>query len=176
MAYAGAMTQEQLEWIEEATHRAVRKALKRQAIGAAIGFLVLFGGAFGATRATLNTVHEGLVGSCNRVNVLRAQSNLSDTVSFNILSLSGRREHALVKLDSTAAKEHRQSAEGLFDQARSLTVTGITNCEEAVDHPAAYRPPIATPLGVPETGKLSPGVAKILADSKKLLVREDGNG
>lgn len=166
------MTQEQLEWIEETTHRAARKALKKQALGAAVGFLVLFGGGAVAGRAYLHTLHQGLVGSCARVNVLRAQSNLSDTVSFQILSISGRREAALVKLDPHAAGQHHKSALALFTEAKKLTITKPTNCEQAVGDPDHYSTPIAGPIGDPTTGKMNPGVMRAIRDSQNLLDRE----
>lgn len=166
------ITEEQLGWVEEATHRAVRKALKRYSLGASIAFLVLFAGLAIAGKTYVDRLHNGLVGSCNRVNVLRAQSNLSDTVSFNILSISGQREKALVKLDKEAAAQHRKSSNALFKEARKLTITKVTNCEEAVDSPDHYVTPIAGPIGNPATGKLDPGVARVIRDSEDLLRRE----
>lgn len=88
-------------------------------------------------------------GSCKRVNVLRAQSNLSDGVSFVVLTMGG---------DGRFSKE-----------AQQLRVTPLTDCRRAVRTPAFYRTPTAGPLGDPKTGKLRPKVARILRDSAAYL-------
>lgn len=172
------MTHDQLAWIEESQRRGVKKALKKQARVAAVGFVLLFGGLFVAGKAWTDTLHDGLVGSCDRVNVLRAQSNGSDLVSFRILSLSGQREASLAEgSKDSESKTHSDSAKALFGQAKLLTVTQLTDCERAVDHPKSYDTPIAGPIGDPATGELNQGVKRALDASAALLkqeARDDG--
>lgn len=115
----------------------------------------------------LRTIHSANIQSCQRVNVLRAQSNLSDSVSFTILSISARREFALAHKDLPKTRQtHLKSAKLLSVQARKLNVTKLTNCNLAVNHPQAYRYPLAGPLGNPLNGKLYPQIREILQDSE----------
>lgn len=155
--------EELLAWIGESCRRAANHALRRYAIGATLAFLLLLGGISLAGKAWLSELESGLKGSCDRVNVLRAQSNLSDTVSFMVLS--------------DATKEARrvgreEKADSFALQAGSLTVTELTDCDVAVGNPEDYVTPIAGPIGDPGTGKLSPGVKEIIDASARLIERE----
>jgi hypothetical protein len=158
---------ELLGWIEDSTRRAANESLRRFRNQALIAFVVLLGGLAFAGKAWIGELQDGLRGSCDRVNVLRAQSNLSDSVSFNILSSSGIREKALAKSSPTKGerKTHNDSAEALFREADKLTVTVLTNCERAVDEADKYKTPVAGPIGEPRTGEFTEGVQHVLDDS-----------
>jgi hypothetical protein len=166
------MTQDEsvelIEWIEEGQRRAANRVLRK----AAVGFAILLFGLLFAGNAWKNQLHDGLKGSCSRVNVLRAQSNGSDLVSFRILSISAQREAILAKKDKANAATHSKSAKGLASEAQRLTVTRLTDCEEAVNDPDHYSTPVAGPIGDPKTGELSEGVKQTLIDSEKLLRKE----
>jgi hypothetical protein len=118
-------------------------------------------------------LHDGLVNSCNRVNALRAQSNLSDSVSFNILSGAAQREFVLAKLSKgKRMRVHRRSGLEFVHEARKLKVTSPTNCNLAVNHPRDYRYPIPHALGDPLTGKLNPDTLPILRASAALIAKQ----
>ncbi len=167
------LTEDQLAWIsdqtEHAAHSAVNRSLRKWAFGAGIAYVLILVALFLALKDGQNNLKDGLTGSCDRVNVLRAQSNGSDLVSFKILSLSGQREAALAKTDTENAKTHLDSAKGLWEQARNLNVTKLTDCDQAVKHPDKYVAPVAGPIGAPETGETWPGVQKLLDQSQDYL-------
>lgn len=164
------LTEDQLDYLSEQTDRAARHAVRRFALKAAIAYLVVLGGVFVALQAQSQTLEDASMGSCHRVNVLRAQSNASDLVSFNILSLSGQREKMLAEQAGAGERQtHLASADALFEQAKKLTVTELTDCAQAVAHPTEYVNPIAGPIGDPSTGELSPDVEKIANASEAFL-------
>lgn len=122
-----------------------------------------------------DNLRDGLLSSCERVNILRAQSNLSDTVSWSVLSSAAEREQALIKKDPDAAPAHRKSADALSNQSNGLTVTGMTDCKAAVSRPRTYNIPQAIyidDLYTPEA-KVSPEAQKVINASRKTL-SEDG--
>lgn len=170
------LTEEQLAFMTEQTRRAANKGvargLRRWAFGATITYVVVLAAVAWGLKDGQDSLREGLQGSCERVNVLRSQSNGSDLVSFKILSLSGQRESALAKTGpKSEAKTHRDSATGLWAQATHLRVTKITDCVHAVDDPAHYKTPVAGPIGDPKTGELYSGVKQVLKDSHAYLKR-----
>lgn len=166
------MSEEQLEWISDSTERAAKRALRRYVRRSAAGFVVVIVGLAFAGNAYLHELEHGLTRTCERVNLLRAQSNTSDAVSFQILSISAQREAKLAKTEPINRKTHKQSADVLAQQALNLTVTGFTDCEQAVGAPDSYAQPIANPIGEPTTGKLNTGVSTILRRSHALLEAE----
>lgn len=170
------ITTEQLEFFAnleaEAVDRVEKRYVKRDRrwrIGATAGFLILLGGVGYAIQG--KTDDATLTGRdhriCERLNIVRAQSNVSDSVSFNILSISGRREKALIKGDPRNAALHRQSFKVLTGQAGKLTVTDLTDCDAALD--PKYNYPLAGPIGDPAKGKLSPEAKEILDRSLRLV-------
>lgn len=172
------LTEEQLAFMTEQTRHAASKGvasgLKRWSIGAAVVYVVIVGAVWLALKDGQDSLRAGLQGSCERVNVLRAQSNGSDLVSFKILSISGQRESALAKTTTgVESKTHRISAFGLWDQATHLRVTKLTDCRHAVDDPAHYKTPVAGPIGDPHTGELSPGVKKVV-DASNVYLKNRG--
>lgn len=123
--------------------------------------------------ATTDRLRSGLVSSCERVNVLRAQSNLSDVTSFNVLSATIKQE--LVVLDkgktTPATRIARRAAiEKFVKEANRLTVTGLTDCDRAVNNPESYDIPVADPIGDPLTGKIKDDTQQIIDQSEKFLV------
>lgn len=162
------LTEEQLKLISYETTRAARKVLHRYTRSALIGFFILLAGVGFALSQTagLNDLEKRDVRLCERLNIVRAQSNVSDSVSFAILSNSGRREFALAKGDPDNAKLHADSAEELFAQAQKLTVIDLTDCQKALDPKYDY--PLAGPIGNPRTGEYAPGVQAVLDKSVEL--------
>lgn len=166
------LTEEQIEFFTSQTNRAVKKALRGYVRSALVGFAILLFGVSYAIQGKSNT-HElraGLLSSCARVNILRAQSNTSDSVAFKILALSAIRERELAGLTHGAEHgTHHRSAVLLTAQASYLTITGLTDCEQAVDHAEDYAFPVANPVGNAVTAQISPLAQTILTDSQKLL-------
>ncbi len=121
------------------------------------------------TKPDVGALRAGDIGACNGVNTLRAQSNISNFVSFRILSLSAQREFALGKKGDSEAKLHAKSAKLLFSEAKKPAITALTDCKQAVDNPRKYHFPTAGPIGDPMTGKPTERSARILTDSQRLL-------
>lgn len=168
--WRGHLTEQQLEWISEQTRRAAGRAVRKWARGAVVGFLILCVGSGVAISRTagIDDLNARSHQVCERLNIVRAQSNVSDSVSFNILSQSARREDVLADLDTNRGI-HRESATTLAREAGRLTVTDLTDCD-AAQHPD-YDYPVAGPVGDPTTGELNVGVATIVAESEALLRR-----
>jgi hypothetical protein len=174
------VTDEQLAWFEQAQNRAVRAAVRRatrRALAAFIGIVLAGGlGSYVTTNAAFDHSRQVQLTSCQRLNVVRAQSNLDGSVIFNILSSSTQRERAL----SGAARDHKirvvhkRAADQLSGQAARATVVGLTNCERAVGDPKRYRPGRATPIGDPETGAVTPEVKQILETSERVVKENKG--
>jgi hypothetical protein len=162
-----------VRWIEESTKRASERALKKYMVGSSLAFVLLLGGLAFAGNAWIEELQSGLHGACDRVNVLRAQSNLSDSVSFTILSSAAQRETRLVKGDPKNASTHQRSADVLAGEAKRLTVTRMTDCDRAVSDPDSYSTPSAGPIGDPLTGERNEEVEEILLESEA-MIRNDG--
>ncbi len=151
-----------------------RADFKRYVRNSLIAFVLLVG-AIGyalTTKPDVSTLEAGLVNACDRENILHAQTNTSDIVSFRLLSISGQTVLALAKSDPKNAKQHRLGARLLFDSARQLKITALTDCAEAVKRPEAYKYPVARPIGGAETGHVYTSVQKIVRQSEVLL-RQD---
>lgn len=133
---------------------------------ALIGFLILAVGlAFAFSAASTadknanialkrDVKREVAVNSCQRVNLLRAQSNVSNDVSWTVLSVSTQRELALAQKGSQQRSIHKRSAMLLDRQAHRLDVTPLTDCAKAVavDRSHPYFFPGAHEIGNPATG------------------------
>jgi hypothetical protein len=172
------LTEAQLHLLTETASNAARKSatgvLRRYVRAALIGYAVLFAGMGYAIHDNINAsdLRAGLISSCERVNILRAQSNTSDAVSFRILSISAQREHTLSQSDVAATRRtHSRSFKLLAEQAGQLTLTGLTDCSEAVDHAKNYNFPTAHPVGDPLSGKLSQTTKEIITASRQVLQR-----
>lgn len=165
------LTEDQLAFLTEQTTRAAHRAVQRYIKGALIGFAILAGGTGYAlsTKADTNRLETASYSFCDRLNRERAKTNLSDSVSFNILSLSSRRELALAKEDPSTRSIHAKSSRALAKEARRLGVTPLTNCTDAVGNPANYINPQVGPIGKPLTGEVPAEVRAILTESQKYL-------
>lgn len=167
------LTEAQIKLISHHTERAARKALKGYVKGALVGFALLAGGMGVAIHQTagIDTLDARSSNACERLNIVQAQSNVSNTVSFVILSNSGQREAALAAQSSIkkagTAKIHSTSAAGLFAQADRLAVTDLTDCGLAAGKFYAY--PLAGPIGQPRTGDLTKGVKQIVWKSERII-------
>lgn len=175
------LTKEQREEVLEIANECASAKLRRYTVRALVGFALLIGGGVIATKITNNQraaadhatqtrIDKAVQGSCRRVNVLRAQSNLSDAVSYSILVAAAEREQSLAA--DGMPDVHRQSAHQFRVQATRLRVTPLTNCAKAVRRPAFYRTPSAGPIGDPHEIAINPKVERILDDSERLLARE----
>ena len=170
---------------EESTNRAVKRATRRTMRSALVGFLILLVGVLGYSIAAQDaldskftqankTTAAGLTQSCKRVNILRAQSNLSDYVIWDILTASARRERFLAKNDVPGNKDAHLTSAVVFEQnAGKLTVTALTNCAKAVRVPDSYPYPEAGPLGDVKSGELTDNVQKIIEDSQGAVDRNE---
>lgn len=179
------MTQEQIDYFAALNEESSRRASRRTWRNSIAGYLMILAGAVAFSLLTINALSDSThstdaklraasVSSCERVNILRAQSNISDAVVFDILSASGRRELALAKTDTEASRKvHEQSAEIVFRAADKLTVTPLTDCKQAVDDAAIYKFPLAGPIGNARTGKLGPKAQQVV-DSSNVLAGQTG--
>lgn len=122
------------------------------------------------THGQNSKLHDGLTGSCRRVNVLRAQSNVSDLAVWRALSGAAQREYTLAH--GPQSKTHKKSAEITVKYAADVAITALTDCNKAVNDPEHYRFPIAGPIGDAKTGKEFPEVAQIERQSKALIKRQ----
>lgn len=168
-----------------ARHEA-RQAVRRYRNRSLAGFLVLLLGIGFAVHSNGVTAHradeaskeaasvgalrDASVSECQRVNILRAQSNISNDVSFEILSSAAQREAALTKATHGSEQAiHRASALSFVTNAGRLKVTQLTNCVLATHDAASYQFPFAGPIGNPRTGHHAPGIEKILRASDALV-------
>lgn len=153
-----------------------RRDFRRYIVGALIGYLLLASGVgvalhdTAAQKADVALVRSGLVQTCERVQVLRAQSNVSDSIVYTILSTSAKRELALAKADPQNRSTHLTSGRTLATQAARTTVTPLTDCKQAVGNPRHYVYPVAESLGDPDTGAITPEARKVVALSEKYIV------
>lgn len=167
------LTEEQVAFFTSQTNRAVKKALRGYVRSALVGFaILLFGVGYAIQgKSTTSELRAGLLSSCARVNILRAQSNTSDNVSFKILALSAQRERSLATLShGPEHATHVKSARLLSDQAAHLTITGLTDCKQAVDNAENYAFPVANPVGNPISGKTTVTAQRIIDKSQSLLL------
>lgn len=118
---------------------------------------------------SFDRIHAAATQECQRVNVLRAQSNLDSYVIFRVLTLSANRERELTQADIKTAKDSVRSADLLNEQANEVTITHLTNCDLAVNHTSSYTFPIAQPLGNPKTGEISPASQEIINMSRSVV-------
>lgn len=142
-----------------------------------VGYLILTIGILLAVYIYTNSVNDnlrdGLQSSCQRVNILRAQSNLSDAVTWTILASAAKREQSLIYKDKDAAEEHKNSAQSLTNQTDNLTVTGMTDCKSAIERPRTYNVPKAVRIGNVRTIEISPEARKIIKASM-IAQHDDG--
>lgn len=171
-------------WLDRSTRRAANHVLHKYTRGAVIGFLILICTTAilfalannqrtdlrrATTKverdaATIDNLRQALNLACERVNVVRAQSNLSNSVSFDILSGAIRRPG----VDPQIVKSYPA-------EVTKLKVTKLTDCVRAVDtFPRShYRYPRPVLIGNPVTGKIAPGVPAILRQSIRRLEHPD---
>lgn len=119
--------------------------------------MILVGGLLAVTVYTTNQDAErrvGLIATCERVNVLRAQSNVTDIALWRVLASSYEREIALADAKGDTSI-HKRAAADLKRYAGQIVVTAMTDCARAIDHPESYRPPVSGPVGNVMTGQLN---------------------
>lgn len=106
--------------------------------------------------------------SCERLNVVRAQSNLSDIAVWTILSGAYQREVSLSKSDTESREVHKRSASILLMNANRMTIIQLTSCRDAVDHPERVETVLPQAIGNIETGRLYDTSKDIESDSENL--------
>jgi len=168
----------QLDYIDkhaqEVSKRSAKDAVRAFFVRVAIGYAILVGGLVWAIsdKPSVDRLNAASTGICNRLNDARAQSNVSDAVSFGILTSSAQRERALARTKSADDRDpeiHTRSARALEAQAKRLTVIPLTDCSEAIQDPQGYRNPTAGPIGDVRTGEINPQSARIIEQSERRL-------
>jgi hypothetical protein len=144
-------------------------------IGYAIIVIVMALALYAYTSGQDTKLRGGLIRSCERVNVLRAQSNISDLAMWRNFSAAVQRERRLSKPGMPDADTHRRSANEISRNAQDITVTALTNCGLAIDNPARYETQLAGPIGDLSTGREFPEVRSIEEDSRDLIARRQRN-
>ena len=134
-----------------------------------LAYLIAFvGGLLGMYVYTTDktaAAREGLIASCERVNTLRAQSNITDLSVWRNFSAAVQRETKLAK--GPDGELHQKSADEIAKNAEDIAVTPLTNCSQAVDHPTTYKPPRAGKIGNVRTGRQTLRVEGIELQSKQ---------
>lgn len=158
-----------LEQVEKIACESAADVLRRYSAAALVGFLVLVAGLAYAISQTadIDDLDARTVSTCERINILRAQSNVSDAVSFTVISQDASRVLAVA---ASRGPEYerilRDSAASLRTQAKRLTVTPLTDCNDA--RSPRFRYPLSGPIGDPQTGELFPGVKEIVRQSESI--------
>ncbi len=148
--------------------------IRKPLVGYAVLVIGMLLAVYAYTGAVDDNLRAGLRSSCERVNVLRAQSNLSDYVQWQTVANGAARERSLIKTDTQKNREaHMNSAASLEEQAGNLTVTGLTDCDEAVDSADSYVIPTANPIGDSRNIEVYPQIERIIDESRGLLQREN---
>jgi hypothetical protein len=116
-----------------------------------------------------NVDRDRAIVQCERVNVLRAQSNVTDVAVWRNFAAATKRELTLAEKGEDV-KVHRQSADDFVKNANDITVTPLTDCRRAIDQPGEFGAPAAAfPVGDARTGEERPMIAAIEAESKERL-------
>lgn len=79
--------------------------------------------------------------TCQRLQILRDQTNATMLTAYTIFHATERQENDLAKRDPENAVLHRELALAFRRSSRQLMVTGPTSCREAVDHADRYAAP-----------------------------------
>lgn len=82
--------------------------------------------------------------TCERVQLLRDQSNGTNILIFDTFNRVVKQQQAVIdsgKLKGVALKQAKVSLKRAKDVVATTVVTGPTNCVEASDHPDTYRAP-----------------------------------
>ena len=170
------LTEDQRTFLGAQIERAVRRYVR----AATVGFLILAAGigislstkSDGAETAQLaQRLETASYAFCRRLNSEAAKTNLSDSVSFKILSLSSRRETALAEGQRSSPEIHARASRLMAAEGRKLGVTPLTDCDAAVGDPVGYVNPEVGPIGNPATGEIHDDAQKILDESRAYLKR-----
>src|SRR4051812_13947563 len=107
-----------------------------------LAYLVVFVGGLLAIFVYTNDQNAkdraGLVAACERVNTLRAQSNITDISVWRNFSAAAQRETKLANESGPSAAAHRESAAEIERNSQRIAVTGLTDCGKAIDNPGKY--------------------------------------
>jgi hypothetical protein len=99
------------------------------------------GASFFANRAAIERERVAQIVQCERVQVLRDQTNFLSLADYRVYMAAYDRETKLIKEDPDSAATHRKAALIFYEVAHTLAVTGPTDCKAAVDRPRRYRAP-----------------------------------
>lgn len=92
--------------------------------------------------SNLDKVRTAEYTACERVQLLRDQANGTNFLVYDTFLSAYRREIKLIKGDPENAEKHRMSADTLEKTYRTTTVTGPTNCHDAVYEADTYKAPV----------------------------------
>ena len=108
---------------------------------------------------------------CNRVNVLRQQSDLTAGIAYQALAGAVVNYKSALKHPTPGSvKRLHLAINTVTHEISQLTVTGITRCDLASEYPATYLPPNPIPVGDPyKSMTVSPAAAKILKVANSII-------
>ncbi len=161
--------------VMEPTEPITRFEFRRYVWGCVVAFVVILlsAGYVLSTKADINSLGYVAIANCDRVNILRAQSNLNDLVSFNILSAAAQGEVAEIKRDPRNAAIHRATADRYTEEANTLTFAALTDCPRAIKSPNTAEGQITAQIGNAKTGEIRPDIRVIIRASQKLVARNE---
>lgn len=90
---------------------------------------------------------------CARLNIVRAQSNITDLATWRVLSLTVQRN---------------PKAKRLVQYADDMTVIRLTDCQAAVKRPGKIPAALPQTIGDARTGKLLPTTQRIESASRSI--------
>lgn len=90
----------------------------------------------------INREDRAQIRSCERVQVLRDQTNGLSFIAYDAWNNAAKREKSLIEATKGAERRnHQVSYRGLRALARSMVITGPTNCSKAIGKPDKYKAP-----------------------------------
>lgn len=101
------------------------------------------------TRGAIKRERIAQLAACGRVQHLRDQSNASAFLIYDTFKQVRAQQATAVnsgQLKGVALKQAKQSRDRAGIVVKDTTVTGPTDCNEAIDHPETYSPPIPEPI------------------------------
>lgn len=126
--------------------RYVRLVLSRhaQAIVYVVLALVVIFALYTTTQTSLDRERDAQVRACERVQLLRDQSNGTNFLIFNTFQQVADQQQAVIdsgNLKGIALKQAKQSRDRAQRVVDTTVVTGPTSCVASVDSPETYKAP-----------------------------------
>lgn len=133
--------------------------VNRQLLAYIVVVVGLMAGLFVYSRDQNEKLTSAQLTICDRLNIVRAQSNISDLASWRVLSAT--------------IQANPDRAIRFATQANDMTVIPLTNCKRAVSDPGHFPAALPQRIGDPETGELRPQTHEIEAMSRR-ITRPEG--